>query len=278
MQDSKKDSSRGFGTFAAISVGVLVVWLGFWWFVVYTIDDTSKRGQFGDMFGAVNALFSGLAFAGIIFTILLQRDELRLQRKELRQNRLELRGQKLQLQAQTETLRRQNFESTFFQLLRLHNNIVASIDLRSAPSGDVIAQGRDCFKNFYSSFRKRWGRALVEESDPVELERIRKTYLGFYAQHEADIGHYFRSLYNIVKFVDSSPVEDKRLYTNLVRAQLSTYEVALLFYNALSPIGEEKFQPLIEKYALLKMTPFAELMNRGDHEPLYPPHAYGRAA
>ncbi len=54
-------------------------------------DDWEKRGQFGDLFGAVNALFSGMAFAGVIVTILLQREELRLQRLELRQTREELR-------------------------------------------------------------------------------------------------------------------------------------------------------------------------------------------
>lgn len=42
------------------------------------------------MFGAVNALFSGLAFAGIIYTILPQRRELELQREELRATRTEL--------------------------------------------------------------------------------------------------------------------------------------------------------------------------------------------
>ncbi len=55
------------------------------------IDEWEKRGQFGDLFGAVNALFSGLAFAGVIVTILLQREELRFQRLELRQTREELR-------------------------------------------------------------------------------------------------------------------------------------------------------------------------------------------
>lgn len=51
---------------------------------------TPEMGQFGDMFGAVNTLFSGLAFAGIIYTILLQRNELSLQRKELEDTRAEL--------------------------------------------------------------------------------------------------------------------------------------------------------------------------------------------
>ena len=42
------------------------------------------KGQFGDTFGALNALFSGLAFAGLIYTILLQRKELELTRQELK--------------------------------------------------------------------------------------------------------------------------------------------------------------------------------------------------
>ena len=41
----------------------------FWLF-----PDIGVRGQFGDTFGAVNALFAGLAFAGIIFAIILKLD------------------------------------------------------------------------------------------------------------------------------------------------------------------------------------------------------------
>ena len=43
------------------------------------------------MFGAPNALFSGLAFAGVIYAIILQRNELRLQREDLQLSREELR-------------------------------------------------------------------------------------------------------------------------------------------------------------------------------------------
>ena len=44
-------------------------------FFLFFIGNWEKRGQFGDMFGAVNALFSGLAFAGLIITLILQRNE-----------------------------------------------------------------------------------------------------------------------------------------------------------------------------------------------------------
>ena len=44
--------------------------------MVFFISDKDIRGTFGDQFGAVNALFSGLAFTGLIYTIILQRRDL----------------------------------------------------------------------------------------------------------------------------------------------------------------------------------------------------------
>lgn len=56
----------------------------------YSFPDWTTRGQFGDMFGIVNSLFSGLAFSGLIYTIFLQQQELSLQREELQLTRVEL--------------------------------------------------------------------------------------------------------------------------------------------------------------------------------------------
>lgn len=57
--------------YAGILILVIFVIYGFviWW----SFEDGGDRGTFGDMFGAVNALFSGLAFAGVLYTINLQR-------------------------------------------------------------------------------------------------------------------------------------------------------------------------------------------------------------
>ena len=52
--------------------------------------DWEIRAQAGDMTGAINTLFSGLAFVGVIYAIVLQKEELRLQRKELIWTREEL--------------------------------------------------------------------------------------------------------------------------------------------------------------------------------------------
>jgi len=69
---------------------VLVVWAVLWILLILLIDDPAQRGQFGDMFGASTALFSGLAFAGVIIAMLYQREELSLQRQELALQRQEL--------------------------------------------------------------------------------------------------------------------------------------------------------------------------------------------
>ena len=78
-------------TFLIMTIVIVLIVMSLSVLGVYTAFDTwDKRGQFGDMFGAMNAIFSGLAFAAIIYTIQLQRKELSLQRLELELTRDEL--------------------------------------------------------------------------------------------------------------------------------------------------------------------------------------------
>ena len=72
----------------AIGIVVLQAVVGFALYLI--LPDWPARGQFGDAFGSINATFSGLAFAGLIYAILLQREDLALQRSELELTRQEL--------------------------------------------------------------------------------------------------------------------------------------------------------------------------------------------
>lgn len=69
---------------------IIIFWLLTAILMIMFLTSWEQRSQFGDMFGAVNALFSGLAFAVLIYTIWLQRIELSLQRQELELTRQEL--------------------------------------------------------------------------------------------------------------------------------------------------------------------------------------------
>lgn len=234
-----------------------------------------EHGTFGDMFGAVNALFSGLAFGSLIYTIFLQRHELRLQREELGLTRKELKGQKLQLSAQNEVMKIQNFENTFFQMLKLLNDIINAIDIQS---NDKVTRGRDCFVIFLRrlEYEHHKYKKDLNYSDRSVLDLIKLGYRDFYLIRQGEVGHYYRTLYNIIKFIKESKVKNKTFYTNLVRAQLSNQELVLMFYNCLSDHGSEKFKPLIEEFSLLKNMSADSLMDKVNHYSLYEKSAYGK--
>ena len=272
--DSAKNHDTSLWSYWPLAL-LLGIVAGFWAISGWFLYPDKERGTFGDMFGAVNALFSGLAFASLVYTIFLQKRELELQRQELALTRAELEGQKLQLSAQNEVLRLQNFENTFFQLLKLLNDIINSIDLGKS-NGNVI-RGRDCFNSFYGAFTHTYLHIKRYKEFHDELLNIRQSYAQFYETNQTELGHYFRTLYNIIKFVRNSDIPNKTFYTNLVRAQLSSQELLLLFYNALSDLGSEKFKPLIEEFALLKTVPRNLLLDRETHPSLYDRGAYGKA-
>lgn len=102
----------------AIGFVLLVMIVSF--FVIYKcIDCWEHRGQFGDLFGVVNALFSGLAFAGLIITIRQQHLDLEYQSQSIAQTKQELENQTTEFDEQNKTLRIQRFENTFFKMLEV---------------------------------------------------------------------------------------------------------------------------------------------------------------
>jgi len=203
---------------------------------------------FGDSFGVLTAFFSAMAFGGLIITIWQQQEELQLNRDEIRE---------------------QHFENVLFRMLEIHNTIVSDLDIRRSNSGTLSFQGRDCFFRFYTHLKRNY-----DHSAPEELEGILNAYEIFWQRWQKDLGHYFRYLYNIFKHIEESGIENKSKYTNIVRAQLSDYELLILFYNCLYKHGVEKFKPLAEKYKLFDNLPSGLLLNES-HKQFYHNKAYG---
>jgi len=69
---------------------LVLIYAGVLLYLTWPVSELSisKSGVFGDSFGALTSLFSGLASAGMIVTLLMQREELGLQRKEMIASRL----------------------------------------------------------------------------------------------------------------------------------------------------------------------------------------------
>ncbi|GJM43283.1 MAG: hypothetical protein DHS20C21_01250 [Gemmatimonadota bacterium] len=231
-------------------------------------SDHARWGQFGDYLGGVlNPVLAFLALIAILVTIALQAQELALSTQQLKNSANAL-------VSQSESMRQQIFEGTFFQLLRLHHELVKGIDLRNPYSGETGRVGRVCFVEFYADLAHLYETTRGSAPEQTLKESMEKAYGEFYESSQTDIGHYFRNLYHIVRFVHDSEIVEKSKYTNLIRSQLSSLELALLFYNSLSSLGAEKFKPLIEQYSLLKNLNVNLLLDP-QHRAFYERRAYG---
>ena len=101
-------------------------------------------GTFGDSFGALNTLFSGFAFAGIIISIALQS-------KELKATRDEVEAQRKEFEKQTAVFNKQTFENTFFQMLQQHNELIKSIINKDDKE---TLYGRIAIENYFNSLNR----------------------------------------------------------------------------------------------------------------------------
>ena len=260
----------------AISLCTLIWWFGGKYTRKYAEEHFTNKdeyehvGLFGDSFGAVNALISAFAFAGVIVTFSLQRKELDLQRQELK-------AQRNEFAQQNKTLKLQRFENTFFHMMELQQQIVSDLSIQLQERELVantwvggkamkevyvegLVKGRQVFAYIY------WHRKTTNPKG-VYIMVHEKGIEGYPESPYIEIlDHYFRHLYTILRFVDETDAfatndegntdeeyefKQKYHYTTILRATLSRYELLMLYYNGLSKFGHDRLKPLIEKYALL---------------------------
>jgi len=99
---------------------------------------------------------------------------------------------------------------------------------------------------------------------------MHKPYEKYYGGHQFRLGHYFRHLFQSYKYLNEHPdltQDEKYQYGKMLRAQLSTYEQALIMFNSISILGMKwEFTPekpknpniktnLITTYNLIKNLP-----------------------
>ena len=259
--------------------------------------------RLGDFFGGVLNPIIALVSLVLLLSTLKQNEKALSQNKEaleyngeeLKLTRQELSGSTEALQEQAKLLRKQTFEGTFFQLLSLHQDLTNSIDLYSKKT-QYTTRGKDCFKTLYYKFSKivlkeeeNKGATLVNVIENIiikekykhevrinigNIEYIRSSYKKFIRKNNSEVSHYFKSLYNIIKFIDESNISEKEIYINTIRAQLSTYEAALLFYNEIYHPGRVHFKKYIEKYSLFKNMQKDVLLSEKMHVKFYNKSAF----
>lgn len=237
---------------------VLAFWVASFAWIYLCVGNWEVRGQLGDMFGAVNSLFSGLAFAGLIVTLILQRKDLNLQRKSIQQTNEQLGIQAREFEIQNKMAKQEQFRNTFFELLRMLQTIVSEmkVNVEELDGKIRLVQGKKIFEELFTERDFTYiGESRLRFFSIDQKARDEKNY-----EYISDpirfsfLFHYFRFVYRIIKYVDETDVlntiEERYQYVAFLRSTLSNYEVAAIFYNCLSRNGREKFKPLVEKYAL----------------------------
>jgi hypothetical protein len=211
---------------AALTLSLLSYFL---WFTGGTVsDDSAKWGTFGDYVSGIGGTIIALA------TLIAVAYALDLQDRELSSTRKALEGQL--------------FDTRFFQLLQRFTAV--SDQVRSVAQDGRPLRGRDAIARIYETMRSSFP---VGAHDNI-LTTITDHHRLFYKPNEQSLGPYFRTLYHVFKLIHRQRYlsrQEKIDYANIARSQLSRYELALLFYNGLTPYGE-KFKPLIERYGILK--------------------------
>lgn len=109
---------------------------------------------------------------------------------------------------------------------------------------EIAINSRYKYKDFQSlithlkSKTAKWDE--IERSKSIKRLEEKGYNYKYYGGHQIRLGHYFRHLYQLVHFVNKQTFlsfEEKYDYIKTLRAQLSTYEQAILWYNSLSSLG-----------------------------------------
>lgn len=189
------------------------------------IPDAIREGVFGDSLGTLNALFSGLAFSGVLLTMLFQR-------KDLSETRSQIASQQA--------------ESQFYNLLSHQQEVVRNFDLQNKITNEVVSRGRDCFRSWSESLHQIHKKFSVSFGN---ADAHITPYEFVYEMGRADLSLYFRSLYSVFRFVEKTEYKGDAQFGVVLRSLLSDYELVILFYNSLSSRGV-KFKRFIYDHAL----------------------------
>ncbi|OME79592.1 hypothetical protein BK120_21695 [Paenibacillus sp. FSL A5-0031] len=90
------------------------------------------------------------------------------------------------------------------------------------------------------------------KTNPLK-ELKRGAFEKVYDSYESQLGHYFRNLYHIIKLIQNEKFHEreqdsnreKRKYLGIIRAQLSSYELLVIFYNIVYSSKGDKFKQLL---------------------------------
>ncbi|TDU16458.1 putative phage abortive infection protein [Bacillus sp. BK450] len=135
-------------------------------------------GPVGDFFGGTTVgLLTLASMLFVIASISMQKKQLDMQQDELKMQREELAKTREEFELTNKTLTKQQFESTFFNMINLHHNLWKDLEVRRNFFETIYGELRFNYNNFV---KKYWESRLIslKNEDPIALKKfLRSIYL-----------------------------------------------------------------------------------------------------
>lgn len=188
--------------------------------------DTDATGDYGSFVGGV---------IGTILSILLLYLTFRLQREDSENN--------------ARVYENQILNDEFFHMLDLYNDIAERFEYYNANKA-VFNKGKDALKSLLlDMFDNYDANTIFNQRRKV----AQNEYMIVIHEHYDTAAVYFRTIYRIYQIIDEAQCEElkKVEYAKIMRAQLTSAELVMLRYNALTLYGV-KSKLYLNKYNVLK--------------------------
>ncbi|CAI3119509.1 hypothetical protein MWMV18_MWMV18_03223 [Acinetobacter calcoaceticus] len=259
---------------------IVFIWIIFPWCLSYLTDKfewnirndgDANFGTFGDTFGALNTLFSGLAFATLIITLILQRKELQLQRKAVQDQQLEIQRsndiadqQRIIANQQAVLIEQQIIDSkiqSFYQLLFKY------IDEKNRKINALTTyneNGMNVINDFCNKFEQEFAYSTSHEylsklDDETLRNHINEVLYSVHSHTENQLSliEYDEYLNFILNFIETH--KNLEVTENAILTFISYQNINEMKCMAYLAIENEELFNFIHKYSLLrKLNTFEE--------------------
>lgn len=151
---------------------------------------------------------------------------------------------------QSETMRIQQFENTFFNLLKTQREISQMLQSKISGNANYFENTFNNIKRYYKSFFQQWNpqKAILDDINTTQFpnleERLQKeeiekiaievsSFLFFKIERKNAFDHYFQHLNQIINFINDAKFENPSKYYRFLESNLSRYELILFYYSLL---------------------------------------------
>ena len=217
---------------SALVVGMWLLWVILYPQFFWENENHTSSGNFGDGFGPLTALFSGLSLVALVATFWIQWDQVKQQKSDQEEDR--------------KFLLKQNFETTLFSLIRDFESVIASMhDEKASKKGHA----------FLKHVKKRFDQIDISISTRNRDDNFKKAISE--NGMESSVKTFCRMFLNIAGYIDSN-VENpnqKTFYFKIFADGILDEELNILI----------EYKDLFDDQISLELRRVAQIFPFGEH-------------